>query len=66
MKQPTETYQSYLLRLWQEERDGVHIWRAALESVQTRERWGFVGLAEAFAFLDQQLQMTKNDNRKDH
>lgn len=66
MKQPTDSYQSYLLRLWQEERDGVLLWRASLESVQTRERWGFVGLPEVFAFLDQQLQTTRNDTRKDH
>jgi hypothetical protein len=65
MKQPTDSYQSYLLRLWQEERAGVPIWHASLESVQTRERWGFVGLAEVFAFLNQQIQSTQNDNRKD-
>ena len=64
MKQATDSYQSYLLRLWQEECDGTPIWRASLESVQTRERWGFVDVAEVFAFLDQQIQATKNDFRK--
>jgi hypothetical protein len=65
MKQPTDSYQSYLLRLWQEECDGVRVWRASVESVQTRERWGFVGLPALFTFLDQQIQATKNDNRKE-
>ncbi|MEZ4727761.1 MAG: hypothetical protein R3E79_11590 [Caldilineaceae bacterium] len=36
MKQPTDSYQSYLLRLWQEECNGVPVWRASVESVQTR------------------------------
>jgi len=66
MKQPTDRYQSYLLRLWQEERNGVRVWRASVESVQTHEQWGFVGLPALFAFLEQQLQATRNDNRKDH
>lgn len=65
MNQQTDKYHSFLLRLWQEECDGVLVWRASLESVQTRERWGFVGLSELFAFLDQQRQATRHDNRKD-
>lgn len=65
MKRQRDRYQSYLLRLWQEECDGGLVWRASVESVQTRERWGFVGLPALFTFLDQQVQATKDDNRKE-
>ena len=46
---------SYLLRLWQAEREGTLVWRASLESAHTGERWGFASLAELYAFLDQEI-----------
>jgi len=46
-----ETYQSYLLRLWQvRERQGV-TWRASLESVRTRQRTMLSGLEALFEYL---------------
>jgi hypothetical protein len=53
-KQPS--YQSYLLRLWQVQGNGQPVWRASLESAQTKERWTFVSIKELCAFL--QTQMT--------
>jgi hypothetical protein len=45
---------SYLLRLWQAEREGALVWRASLESAHTGERHGFANLAELYVFLDQE------------
>ena len=45
---------SYLLRLWQAEREGALVWRASLESAHTGERRGFANLAELYAFLEQE------------
>jgi len=39
---------SYLLRLWQTEREGALVWRASLERAYTGERRGFANLAELF------------------
>ena len=47
-------YISYLLRLWQTEREGTLVWCASLESPATGERQGFVGLADLYAFLAQE------------
>jgi hypothetical protein len=47
-----EGYQSYLLRLWQEEVDHTLVWRASLESAQTGERYLFSTLEKLFAFLE--------------
>ena len=47
-------YVSYLLRLWQTQREGVLVWRASLESPTTGEREGFAGLADLYAFLEQE------------
>lgn len=44
---------SYLLHLWQVERDGEPVWWASLENPRTGERQAFVDLAELFAFLDE-------------
>ena len=54
-------YLSYLLRLWQTERDGALIWCASLESPTTGERHGFVELAELTAFLEQETAPLKNE-----
>ena len=45
---------SYLLRLWQAEQEGTWVWRASLENAHTGERRGFAGLAEMYAFLEQE------------
>ena len=48
-KQPS--YQSYLLRLWQET-NGSHLqWRASLESAQTGDIYRFASMEALFAFL---------------
>jgi hypothetical protein len=45
-------YTSYLVRLWQDSRQGP--WRASAQSVQTGERVLFASLAELFTFLEGQ------------
>jgi hypothetical protein len=47
-------YQAFLLRLWQEQRDGQTLWRASLENPHTGERLGFAGLTQLFAYLQKQ------------
>jgi hypothetical protein len=49
-------YISYLLRLWQVKSEGELVWRASLDSPQTGQRRGFAGLAEMFAFLEQEVR----------
>lgn len=44
---------SYLLHLWQVERNGEPVWWASLENPRTGERLAFADLAELFAFLDE-------------
>ena len=44
---------SYLLHLWQVERNGEMVWWASLENPHTAERQTFADLAELFAFLDE-------------
>jgi len=41
------SYLSHLLRLWREQYAGKPVWRASLESVQTRDRQGFAALLGA-------------------
>lgn len=47
----SETYFSYLLRLWRDEGAGRTIWRASLESAQTGERHNFATLDDLFNYL---------------
>ena len=54
MSEERRRYVSYLLRLWQAEREGALVWRASLESAQTGERWGFASLDELLAFLERE------------
>ena len=44
---------SYLLRLWQVERNDELVWWASLENPRTGERQAFADLAELFTFLDE-------------
>ena len=55
-RQESDTYHSYLLRLWQECRETECLWRASLESVQTAELCNFASLAELVAFLHHQTE----------
>lgn len=44
---------SYLLHLWQVERNGEPVWWASLENPRTGERQTFADLAELYVFLDE-------------
>lgn len=44
-------YLAYLLRLWRAQEKGDTVWRASLQSPQTRERQGFASLDDLFDFL---------------
>lgn len=44
---------SYLLHLWQVERNGEPLWWASLENPRTGERQTFADLAELHVFLDE-------------
>ena len=48
------SYQAYLLRLWQDHRDGQPLWRASLENPHTGQRLGFADLSQLFAFIQGQ------------
>ena len=54
MSRRKRRYISYLLRLWQVESEGELVWRASLDSPHTGQRRGFAGLAEMYAFLEQE------------
>jgi hypothetical protein len=51
MSDASATYLSYLLRLWREEQNDKYVWRASLESAQTRAQHNFATLDELIAFL---------------
>lgn len=53
-----DTYLSFLLRLWRDERDGAFIWRASLESAQTREQHTFATLDELITFLRERVNIS--------
>jgi hypothetical protein len=54
MSKERPDYLSYLLRLWRASREGKVIWRASLQSSDTRERKGFTNLDDLFDFLREQ------------
>lgn len=59
MNEPIATYQSYLVRLWQ---DSPHaLWRASAQCVQTREILYFAELDALFAFLWTQTASARQD-----
>ena len=62
-KQPG--YVSFLLRLWQAESEGKHIWRASLESPMTGSRHGFRNLADLYAYLNQKVNDLSKDDQTD-
>jgi hypothetical protein len=51
------TYLSYLLRLWQVYGQESSLWRASLQSTQTRQQVTFAGLEELFEYLHTETGM---------
>ena len=51
MKRATNTYRTFILRLWSEGANGSK-WRYSLEDTQTGERRGFVNLIKLLVYLD--------------
>jgi len=49
-------YLSFWLRLWRAGNDGKPVWRASLKHPLTKERLGFAGLRELFAYLEAQIE----------
>ena len=52
----SQTYRSYLLRLWRVDEDGGQAWRASLEDPHTGERRGFNNLDGLMEFLKSQTE----------
>ena len=52
MRNLPTTYQSYLLRIWQEQDYGT--WRASLTNVATRECQAFSNITTLYTFLHEQ------------
>jgi hypothetical protein len=50
-------YLSYLLRLWCVGGDKGRVWRASLQSTQTRQQVGFAGLEALFEYLQAQTSI---------
>jgi hypothetical protein len=53
----SQSYQSYLLRLWRTSTVEEAIWRASLENPQTGERLGFASLDAMVAYLRHQIDL---------
>ena len=52
-------YQSYLLRLWQEQPGAP--WRMLLQEVEGDQQWRFSDAAQCFEFVQQQLRKEQNE-----
>ena len=61
MSEERPRYVSYLLRLWQTQREGALVWHASLESPTTGEREGFASMAELYTFLEQETAPVGKD-----
>ncbi len=61
MKDRKRRYLAYLLRLWQVWDKGQTVWRASVENAHTGEQRGFAGLAELFAFLENESGQVVQD-----
>ena len=55
-------YQSFLLRLWQVDVEGVRAWRFSLEKPMSGERRGFSNLGELMSYLIQIICGEDRDN----
>jgi hypothetical protein len=53
-----------MLRLWRAGNDGKPVWRASLKDPLTRERLGFAGLRELFAYLEAQIEEANRSSAK--
>ena len=58
MSQKSSRYLSYLLRLWQTSDGTTQVWRASLESTDSRKRYSFADLHQLLTFLEQQTGET--------
>jgi hypothetical protein len=56
-KEEEAEYLSYLLRLWCVEGEEGKVWRASLQSTQTRQQVGFAGLEPLFEYLRTQTSV---------
>ena len=65
MGQEPSRYLSYLLRLWQTSDGTTPVWRASLESSDSRKRYSFANLRQLLAFLEQQTGDTLFDETDD-
>lgn len=63
MSADSQTYQSYLLRLWRVDEDGHQVWRASLEDPRTGERRGFASLELLMEFLLFQIKARNEEER---
>ena len=48
-------YAAFLLRMWREDLNGLHLWRAVLQDAQTREERYFGDLEALLDFLQTQF-----------
>jgi hypothetical protein len=64
VSEPERRYISYLLRLWQIERQGQLVWQASLEDSRTGERQGFGNVDALLAFLRQMTDVATNGCEK--
>lgn len=53
---PQSPYQTYILRVWQAERDGQPVVVASLEDSHTNQRKAFSSLAELMVYLERAAQ----------
>jgi hypothetical protein len=60
---PSVRYESYLLRLRREERDGELVCQVMLQSVDSEEQRYFANLESMVAYLEEQAQGEQQGNR---
>ena len=57
-------YQSFLLRLWRDDVNGLQVWRISLEDPFSGERRGFASLEDLCAYLE--MKMHEEKMNKEH
>ena len=62
MRANSQTYRSYLLRLWRVDEDGCQVWRASLEDPRTGERRGFPSMNALVEFLRELIRKKEEEN----
>lgn len=58
----TKNYQSYLLRIWQDNELGN--WRASLTNISTREWQAFPNIVNLFSYLEDQTREIEEKDMK--